>query len=151
MGGDRGLSIILPAGLSTVLGCTLCSLLCSQVRGEAVVGHYPLLKPGEQPLMCMAPTLSLGGHNTTQCNAVRATLLRPLSRSCLPPSPQPPLHPHLAECPLYCPAGAPDFVYQSCTHQREPAGSMEGSFVFVEGTLQVGACLLLACWLLLLH
>lgn len=49
----------------------------SEVRGEAVVGHYPLLKPG-----------------------------------------------------------APDFVYQSCTHQREPAGSMEGSFVFVEGTLQ---------------
>lgn len=50
--------------------------VCNEVRGEAVVGHYPLLRPG-----------------------------------------------------------APEFSYQSCTHQRE-AGSMEGSFRFVEGTLQ---------------
>ncbi|PSC76399.1 F-box SKIP16 isoform A [Micractinium conductrix] len=49
----------------------------NEVRGEAVVGHYPLLRPGH-----------------------------------------------------------PDFVYQSCTHQRQPAGSMEGHFAFVEGSLQ---------------
>ncbi|KAL4458786.1 hypothetical protein ABPG75_013651 [Micractinium tetrahymenae] len=49
----------------------------NEVRGEAVVGHYPLLRPGEG-----------------------------------------------------------EFAYQSCTHQREPAGSMEGSFRFVEGSLQ---------------
>lgn len=49
----------------------------SEVRGEAVVGHYPLLR-----------------------------------------------------------AGAPAFAYQSCTHQKEAAGSMEGSFRFVEGSLQ---------------
>ncbi len=32
-------------------------------------------------------------------------------------------------------AGEPDFVYQSCTHQREREGSMEGDFCFVEGTI----------------
>lgn len=30
--------------------------------------------------------------------------------------------------------GGPEFAYQSCTHQREPEGSMEGEFTFVEGT-----------------
>lgn len=51
--------------------------VANEVRGEAVVGQYPLLRPGE-----------------------------------------------------------PAFVYQSCTHQREAKGSMEGSFRFVEGSLQ---------------
>ena len=32
-------------------------------------------------------------------------------------------------------AGGEEFVYQSCTQQREPGGSMEGEFAFVEGTL----------------
>mmetsp|Transcript_29991 Transcript_29991/g.76373 ORF Transcript_29991/g.76373 Transcript_29991/m.76373 type:complete len:579 (-) Transcript_29991:483-2219(-) len=33
-------------------------------------------------------------------------------------------------------AGGPEFVYQSCTHQPGPAGSMEGDFKFVEGSIQ---------------
>lgn len=33
-------------------------------------------------------------------------------------------------------AGGSTFTYQSCSHQREPAGSMEGEFTFVEGSLQ---------------
>lgn len=49
----------------------------SQVRGEAVVGEYPLLRAG-------------GAH----------------------------------------------YQYQSCTHQREARGSMEGRFTFVEGSLE---------------
>jgi uncharacterized protein affecting Mg2+/Co2+ transport len=32
-------------------------------------------------------------------------------------------------------AGGPEYVYQSCTHQAEQSGFMEGGFVFVEGTL----------------
>ena len=32
-------------------------------------------------------------------------------------------------------AGGEEFVYQSCTQQRVPGGSMEGDFAFVEGTL----------------
>lgn len=32
-----------------------------------------------------------------------------------------------------CTGGTP-FVYQSCTHQQQPRGSMEGFFKFVEGT-----------------
>lgn len=31
-------------------------------------------------------------------------------------------------------AGCAPFVYQSCTHQQQPKGSMEGFFRFVEGT-----------------
>jgi F-box protein 3 len=31
--------------------------------------------------------------------------------------------------------GDPEFVYQSCTHQRDPEGIMGGDFTFVEGTL----------------
>jgi F-box protein 3 len=29
-----------------------------------------------------------------------------------------------------------EFTYQSCTHQREPQGSMQGEFTFVEGSLK---------------
>ena len=32
-------------------------------------------------------------------------------------------------------AGAEPYEYQSCTHQHDGKGSMEGSFEFVEGTL----------------
>ena len=32
-------------------------------------------------------------------------------------------------------AGGEPFEYQSCTHQHDIKGSMEGSFEFVEGTL----------------
>lgn len=32
-------------------------------------------------------------------------------------------------------AGGPEYVYQSCTHQAERLGFMEGSFSFVEGSL----------------
>lgn len=32
-------------------------------------------------------------------------------------------------------AGGPEFVYQSCTHQAERLGFMEGGFAFVEGTI----------------
>lgn len=49
----------------------------SEVRGEAVVGQYPLLEQGGE-----------------------------------------------------------DFTYQSCTHQREPHGSMEGEFTFIEGSIE---------------
>lgn len=49
----------------------------SEVRGEAVVGQYPLLEHGGE-----------------------------------------------------------EFTYQSCTHQREPQGSMQGEFTFVEGSLK---------------
>lgn len=35
--------------------------------------------------------------------------------------------------PILVPGCVP-FVYQSCTHQEQPKGSMEGSFRFVEGT-----------------
>ncbi len=34
-----------------------------------------------------------------------------------------------------CTGGIP-FVYQSCTHQQQPRGSMEGFFKFVEGTVR---------------
>ena len=63
-----------------------------------------------------------------------------------PPSPPPPLRPLPSSSPAPPPTptpthththtGHPDFVYQSCTHQRQPAGSMEGHFAFVEGSLQ---------------
>lgn len=33
-------------------------------------------------------------------------------------------------------AGGPEFMYQSCTHQVAPSGSMEGDFKFVEGTIK---------------
>lgn len=49
----------------------------SEVRGEAVVGQYPLLE-----------------------------------------------------------AGGTDFTYQSCTHQRDAQGSIEGSFTFIEGSIE---------------
>lgn len=32
-------------------------------------------------------------------------------------------------------ADEPSFEYQSCTHQQEPEGFMEGHFRFVEGSL----------------
>ena len=32
--------------------------------------------------------------------------------------------------------GGEDFTYQSCTHQREPQGSMEGEFTFIEGSIE---------------
>jgi len=37
--------------------------------------------------------------------------------------------------PILQPGGA-EFLYQSCTHQPDPEGSMEGTFTFVEGTLE---------------
>ena len=38
--------------------------------------------------------------------------------------------------------GETPFVYQSCTHQQQPRGSMEGFFKFVEGTTRqpTGPC-----------
>lgn len=32
--------------------------------------------------------------------------------------------------------GGEEFTYQSCTHQREPQGSMEGEFTFIEGSIE---------------
>ena len=32
--------------------------------------------------------------------------------------------------------GGDAFTYQSCTHQREPQGSMEGEFTFIEGSIE---------------
>jgi F-box protein 3 len=32
--------------------------------------------------------------------------------------------------------GGENFTYQSCTHQREPQGSMEGEFTFIEGSIE---------------
>ena len=37
---------------------------------------------------------------------------------------------------LVAAAGGEEFSYQSCTHQRDAVGSMEGDFSFVEGSLQ---------------
>lgn len=98
----------------------------SEVRGEAVVGHYPLLRAG-------AP-LGLGRQQQRPWDP------RPAARSGLPSRQlcwlrMRPAHRRRA---LHrpCPAGAPAFAYQSCTHQKEAAGSMEGSFRFVEGSLQ---------------
>ena len=33
-------------------------------------------------------------------------------------------------------AGGTDFTYQSCTHQREAQGSMEGAFTFIENSIE---------------
>jgi ApaG domain len=38
-----------------------------------------------------------------------------------------------------CCAGAPRFVYQSCMHQDEAEGTMEGHFTFVEGSISAPA------------
>jgi F-box protein 3 len=32
--------------------------------------------------------------------------------------------------------GGENFTYQSCTHQREPQGSMDGEFTFIEGSIE---------------
>lgn len=41
----------------------------------------------------------------------------------------------VGEYPLLT-AGGPEFSYQSCTHEHQRAGSMEGDFLFVEGSLE---------------
>lgn len=119
--------------------CCACCSLPPQVRGEAVVGHHPLLRPGALA-GCALGTAEAHAQSWQGCH--KAPLPTP-RWPVFPASPHPPcLRTHPAS-PLPClptpssSAGAADFVYQSCTHQREPAGSMEGSFAFVEGTLQV--------------
>ncbi len=41
----------------------------------------------------------------------------------------------MGKFPLLRP-GEPEFVYQSCTNQPETKGSMEGDFLFVEGSIR---------------
>lgn len=94
----------------------------SEVRGEAVVGRYPLLRAGGSPNQAACLEADLLPVIHTEMHAGQPAVTCPGT--------------DMWSVPLSPSSGEPCFAYQSCTHQKELRGSMEGSFGFVEGSLE---------------